>query len=523
MIHQDNSKGKTFHFTTFFLEDGEKTSETDTAIEVLDAFPFYVLLVDSDHNIQFANKAALSDLGLDPQKIVGKYCPLVVHGQSYPFPGCPVEEALHLGQSVERELFDEKTARWFNSSAYFTKLRTQDGKVVFLHFIRDITQTKRTLDELERNYQKQEVLNKLLRISLMNSTLEEQVDQALDLITSIQWLSLQSKGGIFLVEEDSEMLVMKANRGLEKLLTACARVPFGRCLCGRAAKTGEIEYASCIDERHEVLYDGISPHGHYCVPIKSSGVLLGVINLYIKENSPRDERTEEFLTAIADVLAGIIDRKRTRQELEYSLDKVRSALGATIQAMSMVVETRDPYTAGHQQHVANLARAIATEMGLPDEQIEGIRMAGAIHDIGKIAVPSEILSKPGKINDIEFSLIKTHSQVGYEILKNIEFPWPVAKIVLQHHERLNGTGYPNGLSGKDILIEARVIAVADVVEAMATHRPYRAALSIEKALYEISTNSGILYDPNVVAACLRLFNEKGFILNQDQKDYKKST
>lgn len=513
MTHQDTPKGKAPHFPTLFLEGGEQVIETETVLEVLDAFPFYILLVDSDHNIQFANKATLSDLGFDPKDIVGKYCPLLVHGLSHPFPGCPLEEAVQSGQSVEREMFDQKSSLWFNSAAYFTDLRTQDGKVVFLHAIRDITETKHTLDELEFNNQKQEALNKLLQISLSEATLEEIVNQALDLITSIPRLSLQSKGGIFLVEEDPKVLVMKANRGLEKLLLTCARVPFGHCLCGRAAATGKIVYANCIDERHENTYDSISPHGHYCVAIKYSGIILGVICLYIEEDTPRDKKTEEFLIAMADILAGIIDRKRTRQELENSLGRVRSALGGTIQAMSLVVETRDPYTAGHQQRVANLARAIATEMGLSDQQIDGIRMAGAIHDIGKIAVPSEILSKPGKINDIEFSLIKTHAQVGYEILKTIEFPWPVAQIVLQHHERLNGTGYPMGLSGDNICIEARVIAVADVVEAMATHRPYRAALSIDKALDEISTNVGSRYDPDVVAACLRLFGEKGFVLD----------
>lgn len=520
MKHQDNSKGKEIHFPTFFFEDGEQISETDTALEVLDTFPFYILLVDSNHNIQFANKAALSDLGLDPQNIIGKYCPQLVHGLSQPFPGCPLEEAVMLGHSVERELFDEKSARWFNSAAYFTKLRTQDGKVVFLHFIREITKSKNTLDELDHNYQTQKALNKLLRISLTNSSLEEQIENALDLITSIDFLSLQSKGCIFLVEADPDVLVMKANRGMEKLLLKCARVPFGHCLCGRAAETGKIVYAGCIDERHENKYDGITPHGHYCIAIKSNGVLLGVICLYIEEGFPRDKKTEEFLIAMADTLAGIIDRKRTRQELENSLGKVRSALGGTIRAMSLTVESRDPYTAGHQQRVANLARAIATEMGLSEEQIDGIRMAGAIHDIGKIAIPSEILSKPGKINDIEFNLIKTHAQVGYEILKTIEFPWPIAQIVLQHQERLNGTGYPNGLSGEAICIEARVIAVADVVEAMSSHRPYRAALSIDKALDEISANSGTLYDPDVVAACLRLFTEKGFTLDQNHMDFK---
>jgi putative nucleotidyltransferase with HDIG domain len=172
---------------------------------------------------------------------------------------------------------------------------------------------------------------------------------------------------------------------------------------------------------------------------------------------------------------------------------------------------KDPYTAGHQRGVAQLACAIAKEMGLPEEQIEGIRMAGLIHDIGKITIPAEILSRLGPLNDLEYGIIKTHSQAGYNILNGtIEFPWPVAQIVLQHHERMDGSGYPQGLSGEEILLEARILAVADVVEAMASNRPYRSARGIDKALKEISRNKGILYDPEVVDACLKLFTEKGF-------------
>ena len=171
---------------------------------------------------------------------------------------------------------------------------------------------------------------------------------------------------------------------------------------------------------------------------------------------------------------------------------------------------RDPYRDSHQKRVSQLACAMAREMNLPEEQIEGIRVAGNIHDIGKISVPMEILSKPGRVNKSEFGIIKSHTQAGYDILKTIEFPWPIAQIVLQHHERMDGSGYPQGLSGKDILLEARILGVADVVEAMVSHRPYRPALGIDKALEEISKNRGVLYDPEVVDACLKLFTEKRF-------------
>ena len=201
-------------------------------------------------------------------------------------------------------------------------------------------------------------------------------------------------------------------------------------------------------------------------------------------------------------------------ERKENIERMRKALGATVQAIAVTVETRDPYTAGHQRRVADLSYAIATEMNLPADQIDGIRMTAAIHDLGKISVPAEILSKPTKLTNIEFSLIKTHSQFGYDILKDIDFPWPVARAVLEHHERMNGSGYPNGLTGDNLLLESRILAVADVVESMASHRPYRPSLGIEAALEEIEKNRGTLYDNSVADACLRIFLEKGFQLEE---------
>jgi PAS domain S-box-containing protein len=213
-------------------------------------------------------------------------------------------------------------------------------------------------------------------------------------------------------------------------------------------------------------------------------------------------------------LEGLIEditiRKHAEEQLQQTLDSLKNAVGATIQVMVSAVEARDPYTAGHQIRSADLARVIATEMGLCQDKIEGIRIAGSIHDIGKLSIPAEILSKPTKLTDIEFSLIKEHSQRGYEMLKNVESPWPLAQIVYQHHERMNGSGYPRNLKGDEIIMEARILAVADVVEAMASHRPYRAALGIDAALEEIEKNKGIIYDNAVADACLRLFREKNY-------------
>jgi PAS domain S-box-containing protein/putative nucleotidyltransferase with HDIG domain len=206
----------------------------------------------------------------------------------------------------------------------------------------------------------------------------------------------------------------------------------------------------------------------------------------------------------------ITDRKQAETDLHQSLKKLRLTLKSAIDALASAIELRDPYTAGHQERVTRLACAVAAEMGLAEERIEGIQIAGLIHDIGKLYVPAEILSKPAKLNELEYSMIKMHCQVGFTILSKIDFPWPIAEIVHQHHETINGSGYPQGLAGKDILLEARILCVADVVEAMSSHRPYRPALGVPAALDEISQKRGILYDREVVDACLKVFSERNF-------------
>ncbi|MHB8895526.1 MAG: HD-GYP domain-containing protein [Candidatus Geothermincolia bacterium] len=205
-------------------------------------------------------------------------------------------------------------------------------------------------------------------------------------------------------------------------------------------------------------------------------------------------------------------RRRAEEGLRQTLAKLQRVLDQTVSALASVTEIRDPYTAGHQRRVSMLASAIAREFGLPRDMVEGIHVAGALHDIGKMAVPAEILTKPTKLVDVEFALVKAHSAAGYEILKDIDFPWPVAQAVYQHHERMDGSGYPRGLEAKDIIPEAKILAVADVVEAMASHRPYRPAHGIDTALKEIIYGRGKLYDREVADACARLFHERGYKL-----------
>ncbi len=246
------------------------------------------------------------------------------------------------------------------------------------------------------------------------------------------------------------------------------------------------------------------------LPMVVRNEVIGLAELFDRRLRPFTTAEIELAQTLVNQAAIALENTWAQEELQKSFQRLQRTLEGTVSALMSAVEMRDRYTAGHQRRVTQLACAIANEMGLPEERIEGLRMAGLIHDLGKINVPAEILSKPGRLNDIEYGLIKAHPQVGYDVLKTIDFPWPVAQIVLQHHERLNGSGYPQGLLGEGVLLEARILAVADVVEAMASFRPYRPALGIDRALEEISQNRGVFYDPEVVEACLKLFAEKGF-------------
>jgi putative nucleotidyltransferase with HDIG domain/PAS domain S-box-containing protein len=218
------------------------------------------------------------------------------------------------------------------------------------------------------------------------------------------------------------------------------------------------------------------------------------------------------LAYIDGTVSDVTRRKTATRKLEASLERLGRMTDSTVSAMSLLVDQRDPYTAGHQRQVARLAGAIASEMGMDDEGVRCVRTAGMLHDIGKMCVPSEILTKPGGISEMEYNLIKGHPGVGADILRTIDFPWPVADVVLQHHERLDGSGYPRGLRGTDIRLESRILAVADVVDAMASHRPYRPAVGVEAALELVEDSSGTLFDPEVVRSCLRLFRSRGFRL-----------
>lgn len=251
------------------------------------------------------------------------------------------------------------------------------------------------------------------------------------------------------------------------------------------------------------------------ITLEAAAISAGKRNILLIEQGRYAQDEKRYLIQKGRELR--LDHRRLEQvvaertaKLLNTMKKHQKALDGIIQAVALTIESRDPYTAGHQKRVSKLVCGISEELSLSEREIEGFRLAAIIHDLGKISSPADLLSKPGKLTENEFNLIKDHPQVGYDILKDMEFPWPIAQLILQHHERLDGSGYPLGLSGQDILLGARIIAVADVVEAMSSQRPYRLPLGIKKALKEITDNREVLYDGEVVDACLKLFKEKGF-------------
>jgi PAS domain S-box-containing protein len=289
----------------------------------------------------------------------------------------------------------------------------------------------------------------------------------------------------------------------------------GNCPTGRAIRSGEVEFVEDIAAasgmspwRTEALERGFK--SIIALPFQPEGGVKACLTLYSAVHNTWSAPERKYLEDIALDLAFGITAIQTAQAKSKYQEGLRISLEKTIQVVANALDMKDSYTGGHQRRVANICVRIATELGLSKERIHGLHLAATIHDLGKITCPAEILSKPGHLSANEFNLVKEHAQTGFNILKDVDFPWPIAQIVLQHHERIDGSGYPQGLIGDAILLESRILSVADVVEAIASHRPYRPAFGVEVALNEITAHRGTLFDADVVDKCLNIFHEQGY-------------
>ena len=372
----------------------------------------------------------------------------------------------------------------------------------------------------------------LATVSAVNRQLVYATDEG-ELLQAICQAIVEQRGyrmaSVGYAQQDANKTIkIMAHAGYDEGYLAAAQLSWaedeqGMGPSGRAIRSGSTQLCQDIaNDPHYLLWrDAALQHGFaasIALPLtEGKGKVFGILTVYADEANAFSPDEIDLLEEMAGDLAFGVRSLHIRHERDLALEQnqhylaqLQKSLEDTVRAIADIVEMRDPYTAGHQVRVADLAAAIARQMGLPDEQVQAIHLASIVHDLGKIKVPSEILSKPGQLSDIEYQLIKIHAQAGYDILKDISFPWPIAQMVLQHHERIDGSGYPQGLKANAIMLEAQILGVADVVEAMSSHRPYRPALGIDAALDEITKHRGVYFAPQVVDACLTLFKDKKF-------------
>jgi PAS domain S-box-containing protein len=496
------------------VEEALRKSEINL-VAIMNASTESIFLMDLEGGLLAANESLAKHLGTDLETLL--------RGNFYEFltPDVAQNQKLHVKQVIKsgKPLYfeDESFGRTILNSFY--PIFDSKGQIIRLAVIgMEITERKK-MEERERHF-KQVLLaiRNVNQLIVQETDPERLIDQACQILT--ETLGYYN-AWIVLFDEDKKVISIKAYGFIDGYNLFEEQLKQGKyplCIKKAFQEKGTIVIDNASDSCPDCpLYSGHVGRAGLSSRIQHGDKLYGMLTVSIPREYVNLEETSKLFIELAGNLGLALykislekERKKTEEELKLSYQKLQKAIKSTIQAIALILEKRDPYTAGHQKRMTKLACAIAEEISLPKDKIEGLYIAGVIHDIGKINVPTEILSKPGRLSEIELSLIQTHPQVGSDILKEMELPGEVSSIVLQHHERMDGSGYPSGLSGEAILLEARILAVADVVEAMASHRPYRPALGLDKALEEITKNKAKLYDPEVVDVCLKLFKEKRF-------------
>jgi PAS domain S-box-containing protein len=476
-----------------------------------------IIVLDPGGVITVANARVAQLIGYTPEEMVGRRFATLLFEEDAP-------------DHVERQAARRRGV----SETYERRLRCKDGGTVWtlvsaspilegerfegsFGMFTDITDRLRAEKELVRT-------NRFLRtLSRCNETLVHATDERAllrDVCRVVVDVGGFALAWVGCLETDGSLTVAARvdARGSNYLAdgerVGDASPHHARCPARRAVVTGQIQVVQDVAGDESVAWRERAARFGYAsavaLPFRSGGSPIGVFSIEASETGAFGPDEVALLSELAGDLGYGIEGLRVRRDREEYMQKLAGSMRSTVQALSNTVEVRDPYTAGHQRRVAELAAAVAQRMGWSEERAQAIFLAGMVHDIGKIAVPSEILSKPGRLSSAEMLLVRTHAEAGYEVLKGVDFPWPIAQIVREHHERLDGSGYPQGLKGDAILIEARVLAVCDVVEAMTTHRPYRPGLGLDLALHTIEQGRGTLFEPEVVDHCLRVIREAGF-------------
>lgn len=491
-------------------------------MDALDVVEDPIFLHDKEFRILRCNKAYQQRAGMPFKQIIGQ-----LYYKVFPKADTPLSSCLKAMGKRDEEDEEVRVGDATYRSRSFSVHDKQGAHLYSVHILEDITERKKSEIEIRH------ANRALATLSAVNHTLvhasgENELLQTICKAIVEKHVYRLAWVGYAQHDENNSIRIMASAGHDEGFLNVMQHIwtetRSGTGPCGNAIRSGATQLCQdiakdpqCEPWREEALKRDLAS-SIWLPLVNENNTMFGLLTVYAKEVNAFSSNEVELLEEMAADLAFGVRTLHTRNERDLALEKIqlqfrqlRDSLEDTVRAIATIVEMRDPYTAGHQSRVADLAVAIARQMKLPDEQVHTIHLAGLVHDLGKIQVPAEILSKPGKFTGIEFSLIKIHPRAGYEILKGIDFPWPIADMVLQHHERMDGSGYPQGLKGDAILLEARIICVADVVEAMSSHRPYRPGLGLEVALEEITRNRDRFYDPQVVNACLTLFRDQHYV------------
>ena len=517
----------------FMLEDleaGRKQIEQSHQewMDALDVMDDPIFLHDKEYRILRCNRAYQQCAGIPFRQIIGQPYYEVFPKTDGPLPCC-LRAMEKTEETKEEVLVGEAIYR----SRAFPIYGGQEEYLYSVHILEDITEGRHAENERKQAKVAIEHANRALAaLSEVNRNLVYATDEN-ELLQAICRAIVEQRGyRLALVgykqHDESKSIKVMAHAGhdegyLDAMQLTWAETERGMGPGGRAARSGATQLCQDMASDPHCLpwRDAARQHGYAsCIALpllNEDNAVLGILVVYAEEANTFTPNEIDLLEEMAGDLAFGVRTLHTRRERDLALEQNRlqlvqleSNLEDTVRAIATIVEMRDPYTAGHQARVADLAATIARQMGLPDEQVHGIHLAGVLHDLGKIRIPAEILSKPGRLSDIERNLIMVHPQAGYDILQGINFPWPIAQMVLQHHERVDGSGYPQGLKGDQIITGACILSVADVVEAISAHRPYRPGLGVEAALEEITRQRGVYYDSQVVDACLAVFREQGY-------------
>jgi len=476
-----------------------------------------ILLIDPAGNIVEFNESALAAYGYGAEEMRGKNIREL--------------RTLEAAQTFARDwqsaglatgVLFETVHRRKDGTAFPVEVSSRvidiDGKPYRQSSVRIVSERKRLEESLLRMTRVLSSLQMAKGVLLKAQSEDELFQDMCDIIVSVGGYRM---AGVGIAEQDEEktvrfVAVSGTNDGyLEKAQITWGDGVGGSGPTGTAIRSGEVQVNQNFqtNERMAPWREAARERGFQAsisLPLREPGRVFGTLTIYAAQPDAFSADEVNLLGAFADDISYGVGALRTRTKADATAAQLRDSMEKTIGVLAEAVEVRDPYTAGHQSRVAQLARAIALELRLPAETVQGVYFGGLIHDVGKISIPAEILSKPGKLTKIEFELIKQHPKVGADIIKSVSFPWPVADMIAQHHERIDGSGYPVGLKGDAICLEGRILAVADVIEAMMSHRPYRPGLGIERALQEIDRGRGTSYDPAAVDACAALFKSGGF-------------